>query len=85
MYFLGGLAAAVPQLDNVISLVGAFSMTLLGFVFPVTIHSLTFYDKLSRLELAKDLGMFIFGILGSFEGAYTAVYNIIKEFHGDKE
>ena len=80
MLFLGGLAAAVPQLHNVISLVGAFSMTLLGFIFPVAIHSATFYDKLSRVELAKNFAILLVGILGCLAGTYTSVYNIIKDF-----
>ena len=70
----------MPQLDNVISLVGALSMSVLGFVFPVAIHSLTFYDQLSRLQLTKNGLILVFGLLGSLSGSYTAVYNIIKDF-----
>ncbi|XP_028409351.1 proton-coupled amino acid transporter 1-like [Dendronephthya gigantea] len=73
-----GLAAAIPQLHNVISLVGALSMSSLGFVFPVAIHSITFYNDLSWLVHAKNIFIFLFGILGSLAGTYTAVYNIIK-------
>jgi amino acid permease len=77
-FFPGGLAAAVPQLHNVISLVGALTMSLLGFVFPVAIHSITFYNDLSWIVHAKNVAIFVFGILGCLAGTYTAVYNIIK-------
>lgn len=73
----GGLAAAVPQLHNVISLVGALSMSLLGFVFPVAIHSITFNNELSWIVHAKNIFIFLFGILGCLAGTYTAIYNII--------
>ena len=84
MLFLGGLAAAVPQLDNVISLVGAVTMTFLTYIFPVAIHSSTFYDKLSRLELAKNFAIFLIGILGFLAGTYTSVTKIIKDLHLNK-
>ena len=80
--FPGGLAAAVPQLDNIISLVGALTMTVLGFVFPVVIHTLTFYEKLSKLEFIKNSLIFVFSILGALAGSYTAIYSIIREFQG---
>ncbi|CAB4017337.1 proton-coupled amino acid transporter 3 [Paramuricea clavata] len=76
--FTCGLAAAVPQLHNVISLVGALTMSLLGFVFPVVIHSITFYNDLSWIVHAKNVAIFVFGILGCLAGTYTAIYNIIK-------
>ena len=84
MLFLGGLAAVVPQLDNVISLVGAVTMTFLAYIFPVAIHSATFYDKLSRLELAKNFAIFLVGILGFLAGTYTSVTKIIKDLHLNK-
>ena len=84
MLFLGGLAAAVPQLNNVISLVGALTTTFLAYIFPVTIHSSTFYDKLSRLELAKNFAIFLVGILGFLAGTYTSVTKIIKDLHLNK-
>lgn len=77
-FFLGGLAAAIPQLHNVISLVGALAMSLLGFVFPVAIHSITFYNDLSWIVHFKNIFIFVFGILGCLAGTYTAIYNIIK-------
>jgi hypothetical protein len=77
-FFPGGLAAAVPQLNNVISLVGALTMSLLGFVFPVAIYSITFYNDLSWIVHAKNIAIFVFGVLGCLAGTYTAVYNIIK-------
>lgn len=84
LFFPGGLAAAVPQLNNIISLVGALSMSVLGFVFPVAIHSLTFYEKLSVTELAKNIAIFLFGVLGSLAGSYTAIYNIIRDLQTGK-
>ena len=84
MLFLGGLAAAVPQLENVISLVGAVTMTFLTYIFPVAIYSSTFYHKLSRLELVKNFAIFLIGILGFLAGTYTSVTKMIKDLHLNK-
>ncbi|XP_046852203.1 proton-coupled amino acid transporter 3-like [Xenia sp. Carnegie-2017] len=83
--FTCGLAGAVPQLHNIISLVGALSMSLLGFVFPVAIHSITFYDKLSWIVHAKNIFIFVFGVLGCLAGTYTATYHIIQTMKQSSE
>ena len=53
-------------------------MSLLGFVFPVTMHSITFYNELSWIVHAKNAFILLFGVLGCLAGTYTAIYNIIK-------
>ena len=84
MLFLGGVAAAVPQLENVIALVGAVTTTFLAYIFPVAIYSSTFYHKLSRLELAKNFAIFLVGILGFLAGTYTSVTKMNKDLHLNK-
>ena len=53
-------------------------MSLLGFAFPVAIHSITFYNDLTWIAHAKNIFIFLFGILGCLAGSYTAIYHIIK-------
>ena len=53
-------------------------MSLLGFAFPVAIHSITFYNDLPWIAHAKNIFIFLFGILGCLAGSYTAIYHIIK-------
>jgi len=74
-----GLAAAIPNLSDVISLVGAVSSSTLALIFPPIIEIVTFYDKgLSRLTIAKDLFIMIFGILGFITGSYVSLSNILS-------
>ncbi|XP_054261216.1 proton-coupled amino acid transporter-like protein CG1139 isoform X3 [Macrosteles quadrilineatus] len=74
-----GLAAAIPNLSDVISLVGAVSSSTLALIFPPIIEIVTFYDKgLSRATIAKDLFIMMFGILGFITGSYTSLRNILS-------
>ena len=78
----GGLAIGIPQLDNFISLVGAFSSSALAIIFPPMLHILTFsYDSTLTLpELFKDLAIALLGILGFAAGSYSSVWQIVQGF-----
>ena len=56
-------------------------MLLLGYVYPIAIHSYVFYRELSWLKLAKDVLILLFGVLGCVAGTYLAIENIIKELN----
>lgn len=65
-----GIAALVPHLDILISLVGAFASTALSLMFPPLIEFLTVCGEkgtLVKLTLVKDVLIFIFGIVGYAE------------------
>lgn len=75
------LAAAIPNLGAVISLVGAFSSSALALIFPPLIEIVTFWpDRLGRYKwmLWKDIAIMIFGFAGFLVGSYVSVLNIIS-------
>uniref|UniRef100_A0A1B6LYL8 Amino acid transporter transmembrane domain-containing protein n=2 Tax=Graphocephala atropunctata TaxID=36148 RepID=A0A1B6LYL8_9HEMI len=77
--FTFGLAAAIPNLSDVISLVGAVSSSTLALIFPPIIEIVTFWDKgLSRVTILKDVVIMIFGILGFISGSYISLSNILS-------
>ncbi|XP_065158913.1 proton-coupled amino acid transporter-like protein CG1139 isoform X2 [Atheta coriaria] len=74
------LAAAIPNLGAVISLVGAFSSSALALIFPPLIEIITFWpNRLGKNNwmLWKDIAIMIFGICGFVVGSYVSVLNIL--------
>lgn len=75
------LAALIPNLGAVISLVGAVSSSTLALIFPPLIEIITFWpDGLGRnyWVLWKDLAIMTFGICGFVFGTYTSVAQIVN-------
>lgn len=75
------LAAMIPNLGAVISLVGAVSSSTLALIFPPLIEIVTFWpDGLGKhyWVLWKDIGIMMFGICGFVFGTYTSVAQIIN-------
>ncbi|XP_063222739.1 neutral amino acid uniporter 4 isoform X5 [Bacillus rossius redtenbacheri] len=75
-----GLAAAIPNLGAVISLVGAVSSSTLALIFPPLIEVITFWHVgLGARDwvLWKDLGIMAFGLCGFCFGSYISVCNIL--------
>ncbi|KAL1399245.1 hypothetical protein pipiens_008365 [Culex pipiens pipiens] len=75
------LAAMIPNLGAVISLVGAVSSSTLALIFPPLIEIVTFWpDGLGKRYwvLWKDIGIMMFGICGFVFGTYTSVAQIIN-------
>lgn len=79
MSFTVVLAAIVPNLGPIISLVGAVSSSTLALIFPPLIEIITFWPKLGRNNwmLWKDIGIMIFGILGFVFGTYASIMEIL--------
>lgn len=74
------LAALVPNLGPIISLVGAVSSSTLALIFPPLIEIITFYpDRLGSYSwvLWKDIGIMIFGILGFVFGSYASIMALL--------
>lgn len=74
------LAAAIPNLGAVISLVGAFSSSALALIFPPFIEIITFWpDRLGQNKwmLWKDILIIIFGFTGFLVGSYVSLLNIL--------
>jgi solute carrier family 36 (proton-coupled amino acid transporter) len=74
------LAAMIPNLGAVISLVGAVSSSTLALIFPPIIEIVTFWDQgLGKYNwiLWKDIGIMIFGIMGFVFGSFTSILQIL--------
>ena len=88
------MAAAVPWLDLVVSLLGAVKMSTLAIMAPALIDSacqvaashgadgMTF--KL-RLRLARNAAIFLFGLFGMVMGTYVSMLNIVNNFRHGQE
>lgn len=78
--FLVVLAAVIPNLGPIISLVGAVSSSTLALIFPPLIEIITFWPHLGKRNwiLWKDIGIMLFGILGFIFGTYTSIAQIIN-------
>lgn len=81
------IAAAVPKLDLFISLVGAFSSSFLALIFPPVLETMVFWDEEkgeSRRKvwtrLAKNIFIFIFGVVGFLTGTYCSITQIVAAF-----
>ncbi|KAE8746521.1 hypothetical protein FOCC_FOCC006755 [Frankliniella occidentalis] len=75
------LAALIPDLGAVISLVGAVSSSALALIFPPLIEIITFWKVgLGRYNwvLWKDLAIVMFGLLGFGFGSYASIENILN-------
>lgn len=75
------LAALIPDLGAVISLVGAVSSSALALIFPPLIEIITFWKVgLGRYNwiLWKDIAIVVFGLLGFGFGSYSSIENILN-------
>ncbi|CAG2207895.1 PAT [Mytilus edulis] len=80
---LVGVAAVVPHLDLLISLIGAFASCALALMLPPIIEMLTLsmeHGQLPWWKLIKDILIVLFGFVGFATGTYSAVREIIKTF-----
>lgn len=75
------MAAIIPNLGPIISLVGAVSSSALALIFPPLIEIITFWpNQLGRHNwvLWKDIAIMLFGILGFIFGTYTSLAQILN-------
>jgi Transmembrane amino acid transporter protein. len=80
------LAAAIPNLELFISLIGALCLATMGIALPAIIQLLTFWDSLHGLEktifILKNLTMILIAIMAFLIGVTTSVSEILhKIFH----
>ncbi|XP_046993348.1 proton-coupled amino acid transporter-like protein CG1139 [Schistocerca americana] len=73
-----GVAAAVPELGPVVSLVGAVCFSTLGLLCPAAIEMATCWP--SRWLLAKDSLIIILSLAALVSGSYTSILEIIEAF-----
>jgi proton-coupled amino acid transporter len=82
-----GLAAIVPWLDLVVSLLGALKMSTLSIMAPAIIDiASNWHDQGKfRWRTGKNILIFIFGFFGFVIGTYVSLYNIILNFTQDND
>lgn len=77
------MAIVVPELDLLISLVGALASSSLALVFPPLIEILTYKapnERLSAVSVVKDVLIMIFGAFGCVVGTWVSIDEISKKF-----
>ena len=83
---------AVPDLDDLISLIGAVASSMLALVFPSLLSLMIFWPvrrKASWLGIlswpvwvVKDVCIALLGVVGSLFGTYASIDNIVVYFQG---
>ncbi|KAK4017027.1 hypothetical protein OUZ56_031983 [Daphnia magna] len=76
------LAAAIPKIDLVVSLVGAVTGTFLALILPPILEYVTCAPNISKSILTKDIVILVFGIVGFVTGTYSTILAIVQEFTG---
>ena len=79
------LAATIPHLDLMISLVGTLSSSTIALVFPPLLEIVTYWHDPARFgpahwRVGKDVLIMLFGILGFVIGTVTTLYSIVQAF-----
>ncbi|XP_969657.2 proton-coupled amino acid transporter-like protein pathetic isoform X2 [Tribolium castaneum] len=76
------IAILVPDLEGLISLVGALCLSMLGLIFPAVIDLVTFWEDpgFGRLNwrLWKNVLLIFFGFVGFATGTYVSIQGIIE-------
>ncbi|KAF2882621.1 hypothetical protein ILUMI_23547 [Ignelater luminosus] len=78
------LAVSVPLLGLIISLFGAVCIPALELIFPALMDICVKYpDQFGKGKwvVITDVLMILGGLIGIFSGAYTSIYEIVKELH----
>ena len=76
------LAATIPQLGNMIALIGAFSSSAVALIFPPLIHLVTLAPGggLSRGVVFKNVLIMVLGFIGFIVGTVITLMNIVDGF-----
>ena len=72
------MAAAIPHLNDIVSLVGAASISLLAFACPTVFHWMVFSKETKWLAAAKNIFIIVFSVIGCLAGTYTSIRNMIQ-------
>lgn len=79
---MGAVAVAVPNLDPIISLVGAVFFSVLGILVPAVIETVYYWPDLGagKWILIKNIILSIFAIFALVTGSIVSVQEIIHEY-----
>ena len=80
----------MPDLDDLISLIGAVASSALALIFPPTLSILVFWRIRRDIHwlgclwwpvwVVKDVLIVLLGVVGTLFGTYASIYNIVKYF-----
>jgi hypothetical protein len=73
------MAAAVPHLNDIVSLVGSAGASLLAFACPTIFHWIAFSEEATRLTAAKNIFIIIFAVVGCVTGTFASLRNMIQD------
>eukprot|EP00092_Neocalanus_flemingeri_P033166 GFUD01036067.1.p1 GENE.GFUD01036067.1~~GFUD01036067.1.p1 ORF type:complete len:444 (+),score=99.80 GFUD01036067.1:61-1392(+) len=73
------LASLVPYLDLFISLAGALCMSSLSLIAPAIVDTATHWEQIGRWRLAKNIFIFVFGLVGTITGTILSVLAIVNK------
>lgn len=81
---MAAIAIAVPNLDPIISLVGAVFFSVLGILVPAVIETVYVYPNLGigKWILIKNIFLSVFAIFALISGSIVSIQNIIEEYSG---
>ena len=77
------LAAVIPHLDLMISLIGALASSALALIFPPLLEMLTLGPKAMgkcKWRLIKNVLIMVFGLLGFITGTVVTLIRIVNTF-----
>lgn len=82
---MGAIGVAVPNLDPIISLVGAVFFSVLGILVPAIIETVYYWPDLGKMNwiLIKNIILSLFAIFALVTGSIVSVQDIIKEYSGE--
>lgn len=76
------IAVAVPNLEPIITLVGAVCLSSLGILLPAVIDTVLYWDNLGYLnwKLVKNVFLMLFSILALISGSVVSVSSLIHVY-----
>ncbi|EEB20388.1 proton-coupled amino acid transporter, putative [Pediculus humanus corporis] len=79
------IGMAVPNLEPIISLVGAICFSTLGLLIPAVVDTIVRWPVLgvARWRLIKNIFILLLSLLALFSGTYTSVFDIMYHEHED--
>lgn len=86
IFIMGAIGVAVPNLDPIISLVGAVFFSVLGILVPAVIETVYVHGCGSSnfgWILVKNIILGAFSIFALVSGSIVSIEEIIKEYSGE--
>ena len=93
IFLVAGIALAVPDLDDLISLIGAVASSTLALIFPSILSILVFWRIRNEffwlgcfpwpVWVAKDILIALLGVLGTISGTYVSMNRIVTYFQAN--